>query len=387
VMELNFPNPVSEEKDFYGRRAQLEHIEQVFLSGSPKPVIAMGERRIGKTSLQLVTTKRLMTRGEGRFVSLLLPPAQAIRSFDDYGKEMLQRLCSYLGKNLQETGLTDDRGRFQLADIGQFTAAAARLLEGTPDKTFIVCLDEFDTVLLNCDAAEADRILALTEHISERSELPLLIYFTMTSFPESVRDSYSSTVIAHSEVIELGPFSQSETIEMVTGLLQDQVVLEDLAMERLFHLSGGHPYFVKLLLDHLLARHGEGPGLIISQQMLDEVIPEAVRDPRARHALDNIYKVHFSRPEQQLVLLLAERGAGITGEELRAVGAGFLTAAKRLHRRGYLARWEVAGYNFRIEFLTHWLCGWDEYDEEWERLSLAEIQQLIWQEPRITSPG
>jgi hypothetical protein len=34
MIELNLPNPVRDKEDFYRRRAKLEHIEQVFLSGS-----------------------------------------------------------------------------------------------------------------------------------------------------------------------------------------------------------------------------------------------------------------------------------------------------------------------------------------------------------------
>jgi DNA-binding winged helix-turn-helix (wHTH) protein len=375
TIELYFPNPVRDEKDFYGRQADLARIEQVFLSESHKPVIVLGERRIGKTSLQLVTAKRLTTRAEGHFVPLLLPPALAIRSFEDYAKEILQSLCSYLGKGLHEAELTDEKGRIQMATIGQFMDAIASLLDGAPDKNFIICVDEFDVVLRNCNAAEADRILALTGHIIERSRLPLFIYFTMTRLPEATISSLPSPLISKSESVELGPFSQSETVEMVTGLLGDQVLLEDAAMERLFYLSGGHPYFSKLLLDCLLARHRQKTRLVVSRQMLEESILDAARDPRARHALDNIYKVHFSPSERQLVLLLVEQAAGVKDEELKVLGPEFITAARRLDRRGYLRHLGDDSYHFRIEFLNHWLLEWEEYEEEREHLSLEKLRQ------------
>jgi hypothetical protein len=373
TIELNFPNAVREEKDFYGRRLERESIERTFLAGSGRPVVILGERRIGKTSLQTVTARRLATQETGRVIPLFLPPASAIRSLNDYAKEILQSLCGYLGKSLRDTGLVDERGQFQLTSLGQFMDAAARLLQGGGDTTFIVCLDEFDAVLINCAPDEADKIRGLTDHIIERSGLPLLIYFSMTRLPESIRDSYYSPGISKSEVIELGPLSQEETVEMVMGLLGDQVTLEDPAVERLFHLSGGHPYFVKLLLDRLLARYWRGAQLAVSPGMIEEIIPDATRDPRARHALDNIYKVHFSQQEQQLVLLLAERGAGVTGEELRVLGPDFMTAAKRLKRRGYLVRREEGGYDFRIKFLGWWLRDWEEFEEECERLGLETL--------------
>jgi DNA-binding MarR family transcriptional regulator len=376
MIELNFPNPVSEEKDFYGRRVERERIERTLLAGSPRSVIILGERRVGKTSLQTVTSKRLAAEEAGRFVPLLLPPAIAIRSMDDYAKEILQSLCGYLGKSLGDTGLVGEKGQFQLTSLGQFTDATARLLGAAPGTTFIVCVDEFDAVLMNCASDEADKILGLTDYIIERSGLPLLIYFSMTRLSGSLRTAYESPVLAsESAVIELGPLPPEEAVEMAMGLLGNQVVLEDSAIERLLHLSGGHPYFVKLLLDRLLAHHWRGAQLAVSQEMVEDVIPDAACDPRARHALDNIYKVHFSQQEQQLVLLLAERGAGVTGEELKVLGPGFTTAAKRLERRGYLERREEGGYDFRIKFLGWWLRDWEEFEEELERL--VETKQRL----------
>src|SRR5436853_5721996 len=59
MSELNFPNAVRDEKDFYGRKAELERIEGVLLSSKRIPLIIIGERRIGKTSIQNIIIRRL----------------------------------------------------------------------------------------------------------------------------------------------------------------------------------------------------------------------------------------------------------------------------------------------------------------------------------------
>jgi hypothetical protein len=74
MIELNFPNAVRHEKDFYGRKAELEHIERVFLSGRRVPIVIIGERRIGKTSLQNVVIEHMQKISQPRFVPLWLEP-------------------------------------------------------------------------------------------------------------------------------------------------------------------------------------------------------------------------------------------------------------------------------------------------------------------------
>lgn len=366
MIELNFPNAVSREEDFYGRKTERERIEQTLLTGNPRSIIILGERRIGKTSLQNVSARRMQSLESGRFVPLCLN-APAIRSLEDYAREILHGICSYLGASLGDTGLLDPNGQFKLRSLGEFTDATARLLQIVSDKTLILCIDELDSILVNCQA-DADKIRGLTDYVIQSPELPLLVFVSMAHLPQSMRKAFASPVLtSESEVIELGPLSEGETVEMVRGLLEDQVRLGEGAVERLLRLSAGHPYFVKLLLDHLLARYWRGAQLAVSPDMIEAVIPDAAHDPRVRYALDNIYKMHFNQQERQLVLLLAERGTLVAEDELRALGPDLITAARRLERRGYLAR-EGDGYDFRVHFLGHWLRQWEEYEEELEYL-------------------
>ena len=162
MIELNFPNEVSEEKDFYGRHREREQIERTLLSGTGRPVIILGERRIGKTSLQLVTAKALTTKTGGLYVPLFLPPYRTMQSFEDYAKEILQTLCSCLLKNLRETGLIDNLGRFHFpSSYGEYADVVAQLTAEASDRTFVLCVDELDSIIRNCEA-DAEKVLGLT---------------------------------------------------------------------------------------------------------------------------------------------------------------------------------------------------------------------------------
>jgi DNA-binding winged helix-turn-helix (wHTH) protein len=383
MINLNFPNEVRNESDFWGRQSELERIERTLLATDRKPVTVLGERRIGKTSLLNISIKRGVAKSSGRIVPLVIPSSftQVIHSLEDYTTEILRVVCGHLGRSLDETRpITEGKGQDQTVPsrIARIVDTIAQLLKNAPDAAFILCIDEFDNILVNCvgKEAEARSVLALTDEIMQSPGLPLSLYLVMTRLPEELRASFSSPFITKSEVVELGPFPRTEMEEMVVGLLADHVVLDDQVMERLFHLSGGHPYFVKLLLDRLLARHWRAEGtLSVSLATLDDIIPDAVRDSRVLPALDNIYNVHFSPEEQALVLLLAERRGKMKGDELRALGAPYQKAARVLARRGYLTWDERVGCGFRIELLGWWLRDWEEYEVEKERLKVETLQK------------
>jgi hypothetical protein len=377
---LNFPDEVTEEKDFYGRYQERQLIERTLLSSTGKPVIIEGERRIGKTSLQRVETASLTDKTGGRYVPLYLPPYRAMQSLEDYAKEILQALCSYLGKSTQETGLMDDSSRFRLSSFGEFAGVISQLMREAADKIFILCVDELDAIMNNCSSPqEADRILGLTDQLNRLARSsPLVICLTVTKLPAMVKDSYGSPTISQAEIVRLGPLPQEEVQEMVAGLLKDQVEFTPEAFQELYHLSAGHPYFVKLLLDRLLTRYWSGKvPLLVNQDMVGEVEQDAVHDRRADQALENIFKVHFSDDEKALTLLLAHRQGPISPDGLRVLGPEFESAAKVLVNRDYLIRDEQEHCDFRIGLLGRWLREWEQYETECERLRINKLEQRL----------
>ena len=371
MIELNFPDAVREEKDFYGRRLELERVARTLTGGGRRPVVVLSDGMIGKASLQTVSIRQLTTRQPWTWATLILPPASTIHSFDDYARAFVQSLCSYLNADLGETGLMVDDDAFRLASIGQFTDVTSRLMDGLSGRTFIICIDEFDAIVVNCPGTDAERIIGLTAYLIQRSGLPLLFYLTMTRLPKSLKQSYRSPEIAKAEVIRLGTFTHEETSEMVTGLLHNHMALDPSGIERLFQLSGGHPYVIKLLLDRLVLRYGSRK-LTVTSAMIEQSAADATNDARALHTFENIYHVDFTRQEQQLVMLLADRRCRLTRQQLKALGP-YQNAAHSLERRGYLRRTDGDTCDFRIGLLGNGLRGWAGYEDEHGRLELDAL--------------
>ncbi len=379
MIELNFPNPIFSEKDdqgrriFFGRQSERERIERTLSSGVRRPVIVLGERRSGKTSLQRVSTSSLEAQRPGHFCPLFIEP-QGIRSRDQLAQQILERLCSLLGTSLRQAGLAETTD-----SVGQFVDAVVHLIGPQDGQGVLVCVDEFETILTSSPQPEQDKILGLITHIIEQTDLPLTFFLTMTGLTKSIQESYRSSFAAVAEIIRLEPFDLETTQDMVTGLLQGQVDFPPALVAHLFRLSGGYPYFSKLLLANLLERYpprGKEP-LTVSEDMLKQTVRDAAHDPRADIAVKNIYQVHFDDLEKRIVLLLAGRGEGgrLTLEELDIMGVSLKTAARRLAQRCYLKGHDDGSFGFHVTFLGHWLRSWIEFEEEQERLELEALWQ------------
>jgi hypothetical protein len=386
MIELNFPNPVTSEEGFFDREKDWERIRRAFRSRETRSVIIQGDRRIGKTSLQAVAARRLAQDRSLNLVPLSLPFGPLMHSRDDVAKEILHTLCVYVGQNPRDTKLFDVDGQFQMPSVGEFWQVIEGILARAPGQTFVICIDEFDSMLKNCSLPEQSQVLHLFQDLMERrTDLPLALFLSMTSFDFSEADIAGSPLVSKSASIVLGCFSEGDMREMVQKLLAPRASIQEGGMERLFELSGGHPYVTKLLLDSLLASRDYDTGAFaVDRALVEQGVTIAIDDARARSALMNLYDVHYSGEEKELMLLLAERQvrrrARVTKEELKVFGPDYMTAAEALARRGYLERTlgerdpEDGGYVLRIAFLGYWLRHWERYESETEK-RLKSIRQ------------
>ncbi len=247
MIELNFPNPVSTKEDFYDRREPLKQIKQNLGNKSARPLVILGERRIGKTSLFNRSINFVKEDLSAQFTPLLLPHGAVIHSFNGFVRELLHAQSKAMGQKLTESGLMGANGRLQPLSIKHLSRAIARLLSKS-SKIFIICMDEFDAALANSNAIDANKILELTSYLAERADLPLTTLFTITHSIHQMPDASHSPNIAKAEIIPLGPFSKEDLATMTVGLLGEQITFSKAAQDYLYRLSGGHPYFSKLLL-------------------------------------------------------------------------------------------------------------------------------------------
>ncbi len=376
MIPLDFPNPVKEESGFFGqeRRAALAIICDLLAKDSLSVVI-VGERRIGKTTMLDAVLRRVRTNAALDFLPVTIEP-RGIASRDGLAQAILLAVADPIGKKLNETGLVDADHRFHLDSPAQFGAALMRLLgESASQRSCLVCIDEFDEVLRNA-GDELSKVIGLVNWLVQqtaRTGLPLRFILTMTHIPEALAREKASPLMSQTYQVFLNLFPPVDIEAMIKGLLSSQASLSKEGLDYLYALSGGHPYFAKLLLANMQEWiHLQGGRLVVSPETLNQAVQAAVNDPRAETAVKNLYEIQFSKDEKRIILLLAHQRKPVLDEKLREASIFLSTAAKRLVERGYLAR-GAAGYDFRIAFLGDWLRNWSAFDEELQQLHVERI--------------
>lgn len=353
MVDLNFPNAVTDPKDFFGRTAELQLIQNLLQSRQKIPVIIFGERRIGKTSLQNVSIRS----AEG-YTPLLIEP-RGIKTFNQLCLSILQSLANTQGKPGSDPELVQSLNRETVVSIDQFEFWFMRLVGEGNAAAYLLCIDEFEEILRSLPEPERQRVLGLIHWLIEKTPLNLRLFFTMTR-PDTLQAEIPSPLLSKAQPFELQPLSLDELEKMVVTIFQDQTTADCLT-GWIYDLSGGHPYFAKLLMNHCLRWNLAGT------QGRERALALAIDDPRADHAVTNLYKTQLDRQEQALMLALVQRDRPIPSFELRSASARWLTVARRLEKRAYLMELDDA-YRYRIIFLEHWFRNWIEYDEALDTL-------------------
>lgn len=375
MIALDFPNAITSEDRFYGRRQELDQIQNTLTRNQRVPAVVIGERRIGKTSIYNVAIRRLKNIAEGSFIPLIVEP-RGIKSVDLFIESVMVRLTSYTKSDLRNSGLLGSDNHIHLELPEQFDAAFFQLTDGLEKERFLLCVDEFDELIrIAAESGNGERmkLMGLIHYLVEKTATPLSLFLTMTRLPEGASKEIASPLLAKCDVVELQPFPLQDLVDMVRGLVQDHAIFESPELEWLYTLSGGHPYIAKLLLANLFkrVRASESPILIV-HKMLEQAKNDAVEDPIVHYAFENIYHMHLNADEKRVLLYLAERNEQVDASELRVAGAPSVTAAKTLKKRHYLVEHDDK-YTIKAQFLGDWLRNWTEFYEEIERLHVDRM--------------
>ena len=376
-MELVFPNDVRSPDDFFGRAFELETILEAHRSSEDRSVTIIGERRIGKTSIQKVSTKLL----ERENIHVLhLPFGGYIRSQDELAREILRLLMGAV-ENYEL-----DEGDLDFGSFGNFVDCLRLIMKGYGRERYIITYDELDTTLygliVDKEKEEARSILSFLDSLIERDlGFPITFNFTLTQLPVRMDPSFNSKAIDKATLVPLKPMPSEEMEEMVRGILgKNKMKCDDNFIEELFRLSYGHPFFAKYVL-HILSRMKTAAPLSkrFNAQMLEPALREMYSDSGLQLQLEltfsEIFSAHLGYEEKQLLLLLVQSGKDhFTESYMQSLGALYQIAANKLVGRGYWARGEAGEYQWGVQLLGKWLPHWENYLIECENLGLDEMQ-------------
>jgi len=350
--ELNFPNPIETRADLFDREPELELIQAELRSATRRPVVIQGERVMGKTSLLNVVVEWLAQ--QPRLGVLQLPH---VTSRDALVEEVLDGIAAETQTSLHRLGLRDARGRLQLSTVTDFTRVAGELCAAAAGHTFVLCLDELDSMLVNCpDDRSANQLLDLVLHVVARTTLPVRFVFTITRTAPQILRSDASPFLSAARIVPLLPWPDDQARGFATGLLPPASTFDDDAHQLLFRVAGGHPYLTKAVLQSLLELdRSAGP---VTAADLRSAVAAAVSSPEVDFTLENIAKVHFSEPEREVLRWVAAAAGPVPAADLPAAAS----VLHELGQRRYLRVDPVRGYGEAFGLLGQWLQRQPEAD-------------------------
>ncbi|MBI5565490.1 MAG: winged helix-turn-helix domain-containing protein [Chloroflexi bacterium] len=329
MIELHFPDAVLDDADFCNRHLERSQIEQAFQAAASRPIVILGERRIGKTSLLNVTLNWL--QAQERYQVVTPGPWSSMHGFKS---ELITALALAAGLNPRREDWTDAAGNLQLNSATELVQACHAICAAARQR-LVVCIDEFDSALLACPTTGEQReIQALVLHFVEKARLPLTFFFSMTRPTEKIGHAYPTSFLNKARQIDLHPFGKADMIAAVSSLVRDLVQFTVGGLDQLFDLSGGHPYFFKAILNSLLnSAMPHSAGAHIDRAELEPAVTEALHSSEIRLTLPNLLEAHCTEQERALLMRLAQSNDLI----LSGVSEQEAAAARALRQRDYVS--------------------------------------------------
>ena len=325
-----FPDPVPDRDNLYDRTAPLA---DVLDSVRHRTTVIRGARLMGKTSLLNVVA--LEVEGNGKFAMIRLAPVDTRIAFM---AEILDGIQHWVDEHRSGPLHSAVPGRGRPAGLGfrplsrrpvpepehhspgtiaQFCQRIARLAEHVTGVVFLLCVDEFDSLIQDWDEHEARLVLELISHLDAMPRLPVRFLLTMSTIPALALTSFRSPIFNQAKIVTLAPWDAAEAGKFAEWLAKDRVTFDESALATLFAAAGGHPYFTKAVLNALL---GGPPGALESRQVsatqVTAAVRAAARSPEVDVALENLVRVHLSADAVAILDRAGNSQAGVSGRSL-----------------------------------------------------------------------
>ncbi|MCB9104878.1 MAG: hypothetical protein H6633_11630 [Anaerolineales bacterium] len=123
------------------------------------------------------------------------------------------------------------------------------------DKRLLLLLDEFDVLSLEIGAMELDAlpfVQALNPIIQSENKQ---VIFSVCHRPSAQRTTLSTVTNLSGRLSrQITLLEQGATLQLIRQPAHNILTYEDSAAERIWRLTGGHPYFTQLLCHEILTR-------------------------------------------------------------------------------------------------------------------------------------
>jgi hypothetical protein len=288
---------------FFGRDDLFAFVRENLGGGGEENILVLvGQRRMGKTSL----LRQLPAYLNERYVPVFLD-AQAL-GLEGGMAGLLYDIALEIGEAVGEQVTTIQQPSWEemvdrpvFAFERQFLPKVVDALDG---RTLLLLFDEFEEVEARVQGGELPAtVFSFLRHLMQHSR-NMTFLFAGTHRLEDLSADYWSilfNIALYRRVSTLDPAAARRLIiEPVQGY---GVVYDDLAVEKMLRVTGGHPYFLQLLCHALVNLHNRERRNYLTIEDVNRTLAEIVGLGEAHLA----FLWGGSSPEEQAVLLALAR--------------------------------------------------------------------------------
>ncbi|MCP4213726.1 MAG: ATP-binding protein [bacterium] len=214
--------------------------ENIFASGRHHTIVCHGLRRTGKSSLLYRLEKQGFSHK--RLVPINID-LQGIADEEDFYLTLSERIIQKSGDSSLQP--VSDFRRFK-----QFLTTLAAHTGTHPDqngKIFVLMLDEFEELQMRVEDGRISRtVFSNIRHLMQHQK-SIIFLFCGTHKIEEMQADYWSIFFNTALYRRIGRLPESDAERLVRRPVQGALDFDDLAVQRILHMTGGQPYLIQLI--------------------------------------------------------------------------------------------------------------------------------------------
>jgi hypothetical protein len=293
---------------FFGREDVIEYIQQNLASSHRNNLVLIGQRRTGKTSL----LKQLPAKLGDDYLPVYL---------DGQSLGLDPGLANFFLNMATEIAFAlEDRDFFiDIPEPDDFAESPAAAFEKTflpkvrsviGERHLLILLDEFEELEAAIQRGNFDAsVLGFLRHLIQHTE-NLSVIFCGTHRIEELAADYWNVLFNISLYRAIGLLEKEEANRLIQEPVAEYGMrYDDLALDKMWRVSAGHPYFLQLLCHSLVNWHNKSERSYVTISDVNAAMDEILASGEAHF----VYLWTEATPIERLVLTTLSRMIPLTG--------------------------------------------------------------------------
>ncbi len=305
---------------FFGREDIVAFVQENLEAAHHNNLVLIGQRRTGKTSL----LKQLPARLGDKYFPVYID-GQTL-GLDPGLPNFFLNLATEIAFALDDRGFEITPP--ELSDFIDSPAATfehkfiARTLEVIGDRHLLILFDEFEELEAAVNRGNLDSsVFSFLRHLIQHTERVSVI-FCGTHRMEELASDYWSVLFNISLYKDVGFLDKDESLRLIQEPVAEYgMKYDDLALDKMWRVTAGHPYFLQLLCHSLVNRHNRLKRSYLTVTDVNAALEEILASGEAHF----VYLWTESTSQERLALTALSRMIPITGSATPVQMVDYLT--------------------------------------------------------------